>query len=71
MNEAHKMQQMEETMRILHFENYFKRINTLEEMKIMKVTTSDHMLNIMQNRNLLYKILQPLQNQTVTNTDKC
>ena len=34
----------------------------------MKATTSDHMLNIVQNNNLLYKILQPLHDQTAIST---
>ena len=50
-------------MTILYFENY----NALEEMEIIKATTSDHMLNIMQNNYPLYKI-QPLQDQTATGT---
>ena len=54
----------------LHFENYPKRINALEEMEIMKVTTSNHMFNIIENINPLYRMLQPLQNQT-TSTDIC
>ena len=58
------MRPMEETMTILDFENDPKRINALEEMEIMKETSSNHMLNIMQNSN-------PLQDQTVTSTDKC
>ena len=52
------MRPMEETITILYFEN-----NLLEEMEIMKVTTSDHMLNIMQNNNPLYQILQPDNDQ--------
>ena len=39
---------MEETMTILLFENDPKRINALEEMEIMKATTSDYMLKIIQ-----------------------
>ena len=60
-----------EDIAILHFENDPKRIKALEEMEIMKATTTDHMLNIMQNINLLYRMLQPLQDQTTTTTDKC
>jgi len=41
-------------MKILHFENGSKRINALVEIEILKATTSDHMLNIMQNNNPLY-----------------
>ena len=44
---------MEETLTILHFENGHKRIEPFEEMEIMKATTSDHMLKIMQNSNVL------------------
>ena len=56
-------------MRHLHFENDPKRINALEEMEIMKVTTSDHMVNIVQNNNPLYQILQPLQDKTTTSQE--
>jgi hypothetical protein len=59
---------MEETMTILHFENDPKRINVLEDIEIMKATTSDH---IIQYINPLYQMLQPLQDQTATSTDKC
>ena len=48
---------MEETMTILCFENDPKWFNILEEFEIMKTTTSNHMLNIMQNNNLVYQIL--------------
>ena len=48
-------------MTILHFENDLKRMIGLEEIEIMKATTSDQVLNSMQsNNNTLYKILQPL-----------
>jgi hypothetical protein len=63
------MRPMEETMTILHFENDYKRINALEEMKIMKATTSEHMLNIIQNNHPLYRMLQSVQDQTTTSTD--
>jgi hypothetical protein len=56
---------------ILHFENYPKRINDLEEMEIMKTITSNHMLNIIQNINLLYCKLQSVQDQTTTSTGDC
>jgi len=32
----------------------------------MKAITSEHMLNIMQNNNPLYKMLQPIHHQTAT-----
>jgi hypothetical protein len=41
------MRPMEETTRVLHFENDHMIINALEEMEVMKATTSDHMFNIM------------------------
>jgi hypothetical protein len=40
-------------------------------MEIMKATTSDHMLNIIQIMKPLYRMLQPLQDQTLTSTDNC
>ena len=64
------MQSIEETMAVLHFENNAKGINALEEIEIMKITTSNHKLNIIQI-NQLYKILQPLQDQTGTSIDSC
>ena len=69
LNAGHEKRPMEETVTILNFENDTKKINYLEEMEIMKATTSDHMLNIMQNNNPLYGILQPLQDQTATTTE--
>ena len=65
----HEMRPMEETMTILHFENGPKRIIALEEMEIMKATTSGHMLNIIQNINPLYRMLQSVQDQTTTSAD--
>ena len=38
-------------------------------MEIMRATISDHMLNFMQNNNPLYRILQPLHDQTATGTE--
>ena len=70
LNTGHDMRSMEETVTILQFENGPKGNNALAEIEIMKVTTSDHML-IIQNNNSLYKILQPLQDQTVTGIDSC
>ena len=70
LNMGHGMQLMEETMTILNFKNDSKRINALEEIEIMKATTSYHILNIMQN-NRLYNIIQTTQDQTVTSTDNC
>jgi hypothetical protein len=60
---------MEETMMVLHFENDLKSINALEEMEIMKATTSDHRLNIIQNINPLYRMLQSVLDQRTTGAD--
>ena len=62
---------MEETMKILPFENYPKRIKANEEIEIMKANTSDHMLNIIQNINPLYRMLQSVQDQATTSADDC
>ena len=70
LNAAHEMRPIEETMTITHFENDPKRINNLEEIEIRKVIISDYMLNIMQNNKLLYKILQLLQDQRASSTNK-
>jgi hypothetical protein len=56
-------------MTILHFENDLKRMNALNEMEIMKTTTSDHVFNIVQNNNPLYQVLESLQDQTTNSTD--
>ena len=42
------LKMFEETIPILHFEKDPKRTNALEEMEIIKVTTSNPKLNIMQ-----------------------
>ena len=69
LNVGHEMQPLEETMTILHFENDPRRINTLEELEIVKATTSDCMLNIVQNINPLYYIPQSVQDRTTANAD--
>ena len=61
LNAGHEMRSMEETMTILHFENDPRKINALEELEIMKATTSDRMLNIVHNINLLYQIPHSVQ----------
>jgi hypothetical protein len=65
------MRSMEETMAILNFENDHKRINALEKIEIMKATTSDHMLNVIQNINPLYRMLQSVQDWITTSPDNC
>jgi hypothetical protein len=37
-------------------------------MGIVKATTSDHMIDIMQNINPINQMLQPLQDHTTTST---
>ena len=47
-------------MTVLHFENDLKIMKALKEIEIMKVTNSDHILNIMQEYQTA------LQNTTTT-----
>jgi hypothetical protein len=65
MNAGYEIRTVEETMTIFHF-----GINAFEEIEIMKAIAFDQMLNIIQNNNPLYQILQPLQDQTTTSRDK-
>ena len=44
-------------------------IDVLEELKIMKATSSDSMLNIGHNINPLYQILHSVQDQTIAHAD--
>ena len=62
LNAGHEMWRMEETMTVLYFENDSKKINVFEEMEIMKVTSTSHILTIEKNDySPLCKILKPLQ----------
>ena len=70
-NTGHEMRSMTETMNILYFENEPKRINSLVKIEVMKGNTSDHMLNIKQNINPLYQILQSFQDQKATSEATC
>ena len=54
------LQSMEETLAILRFENDPNIINALDKAEIMKATTSNNMLNLIYNNNMLYK-MQPLE----------
>ena len=56
------MRSMEGTMPVLHFENDPKKINALVDIEMVKATSSEHMFYIIQNNNLSYKIVQPVQN---------
>ena len=71
MQEAgYEFQPMEESMVILRSGNYPQENNALEEVVIKKATTSAHMLNSTQNiNNQLFRILQPLQDQTMSDMD--
>ena len=69
LNAGNKMRPIEETMTILHFENDPRRINALEELEIVKATTSDPMLNVVHNMNPLYRIPHSVQDRTQTNAD--
>ena len=39
LNEVHEMKTTEETMSIIHFENTHRKINTLEEIEILKAAS--------------------------------
>ena len=39
-NEGHEMKTIEETMSIIHLENNHRKINTLEEIEILKAASS-------------------------------
>ena len=69
LNAGHEMRPMEVTMTILNFENDPRRINALEEFKIVKVTTFDRMLNIDHEISPLYRISHSVQDRTTANAD--
>ena len=53
------MKTIEETMSIIHLENNHRKINTLEEMEILKAASSKYLLNdvIAGQNEALYKLL--------------
>ena len=55
----HEMKTIEETMSIIHFENNHRKINTLEEIEILKVASSKYLLNdvIAELNDPMYKVL--------------
>ena len=55
------MRPMEEAMTILYSQNDPKRINSLEEMEIMKATTADHMFNITRTSTRSTKCYNPFK----------
>ena len=44
-NEGHEMKTIEETISIIHLENNHRKINTLEEIEILKASSSKYVLN--------------------------
>ena len=59
LNEGHEMKTIEETMSIMHLENNHRKINTLEDMEILKAASSKYLLNdvIAGQNDLIYKLL--------------
>ena len=43
--EGHEIKTIEETMSIIHVENNHNKINTLEEIEILKAVSSKYLLN--------------------------
>ena len=58
-NEGHEMKTIEETMSIIHLENNHRKINTLEEIEILKATSSKQLLNdiIAGQNDPIYKLV--------------
>ena len=54
-----QMKTIEETMSIIHLENNNRKINTLEEIEILKAASSKHLLNdvIAGQNDPIYKLL--------------
>ena len=61
LNEGHEMKTIQETMSIIHFEKNHRRINTLEEIEILKAASFKHLLNdvIAEQNDPIYKLLPP------------
>ena len=59
LNEGHQMITIEETMSIIHLENNHRKINTLEEIEILKAISSKYLLNdvIAGQNDPIYKLL--------------
>jgi GIY-YIG catalytic domain. len=59
LREGHEMKTIEETMSIIHLKNNYRKINTLEEIKILKAASSKYLLNdvIAEQNNRMYKLL--------------
>jgi hypothetical protein len=56
---GHEMKTIEETWSIIHLENNHRKINTLEEIEILKAASSKYLLNdvIAGQNDPLYKLL--------------
>ena len=59
LNEGHEMKTIEETMSVIHLENNYRKINTLEEIEIINPASSKYLLNdvIAGQNDPLYKLL--------------
>ena len=62
LKEGHKMKTIEETTSITHLENNYRKINTLEEIEILKAASSKYLLNevIAGQNDPMYKLLLSL-----------
>ena len=59
LKEGHGMKTIEETVSIIHLENYHRKINTLEKTEILKAASSKYILNdvIAGQNDPIYKLL--------------
>ena len=59
LKEGHEMKTIEETMSTIHLENNHRKINTLEEIEILKSTSCKYLLNdiIAGQNDPMYKLL--------------
>ena len=62
LNKGHEMKTIEETMSIIHLENNHRKINTFEEIKILKAASSKYLLNdVIAGQKTLYINFSPHQ----------
>ena len=61
------MKTLEQTMSIIHLENNHRKINTIEEIEILKVASSKYLLNdVIQGQNdPMFKLLPSSPRSTV------
>ena len=58
LNEGLEMKTIVETMSIIHLENNHRKINILQEIEILKATSSKYLLNVIAGQNdPIYKLL--------------